>query len=356
MSAIDLLERIRTATRWSFPADLTAITIFSLVTITAVVLPLSNGTLVQFVLGLLFLLFVPGYAFIAVLFPEAHTPSENYDRDEGERETDRSLFRWVRSRQGIDGIERVGLAFGTSIAIVPLIGIVLSFTPWGISLLPTVVACGGVAVGGAVAAAYRRHQLPEHRRVSVPYRRWLTVGRRRVFGADSRIDTLLTVVLVFSVVMAFGSVTFAVASPPDGEQFSTLSILTENESGELVADDYPEELTAGEAEPIVVGIENNEGTETTYTVIVEIHDVRFLEDNQVEVQDRERVTTLESTLEDGETVQTEHDLLSTTTGQERRVTYMLYSDAPPADPTPENADHTLHFWVDITDPNTTDTS
>jgi len=36
------------------------------------------------------------------------------------------------SREGIDdGIERVALSFGLSIAIVPLIGLVLNFTPWG---------------------------------------------------------------------------------------------------------------------------------------------------------------------------------------------------------------------------------
>jgi len=33
--------------------------------------------------------------------------------------------------EGIDGIERVALSFGLSIAIVPLIGLVLNFTPWG---------------------------------------------------------------------------------------------------------------------------------------------------------------------------------------------------------------------------------
>ncbi|MGB3943467.1 MAG: DUF1616 domain-containing protein, partial [Methanothrix sp.] len=55
--------------------------------------------------GLVMVLFLPGYALIAALFP----------RDDD-----------------LDGIERVALSFGLSIAVVPLIGLGLNYTPWGI--------------------------------------------------------------------------------------------------------------------------------------------------------------------------------------------------------------------------------
>ncbi|MHB8987039.1 MAG: DUF1616 domain-containing protein [Eubacteriales bacterium] len=35
-----------------------------------------------------------------------------------------------------DGIERVALSFGLSIAVVPLVGLILNYTPWGIRLAP----------------------------------------------------------------------------------------------------------------------------------------------------------------------------------------------------------------------------
>lgn len=62
---------------------------------------------VQIVLGTPFVLFFPGYALMAALFPK---------------------------REGISGIARVALSFGMSLAVVPLIGLILNYTPWGIRL------------------------------------------------------------------------------------------------------------------------------------------------------------------------------------------------------------------------------
>jgi len=58
-------------------------------------------------------LFLPGYALIAALFP---------------------------SKNDLDGIERLALSFGLSIAVVPLIGLGLNFTPFGIRLVPIIVS------------------------------------------------------------------------------------------------------------------------------------------------------------------------------------------------------------------------
>ncbi|MCK4222104.1 MAG: DUF1616 domain-containing protein, partial [Dehalococcoidia bacterium] len=55
----------------------------------------------RIVLGLPFLLFSPGYALIAALFPK---------------------------KGSLDGIERIALSFGLSIAVVPLIGLILNYT------------------------------------------------------------------------------------------------------------------------------------------------------------------------------------------------------------------------------------
>ena len=48
-------------------------------------------------------------------------------------------------------------------------------------------------------------------------------------------------------------------------------------------------------------------------------------------------------VDSGETWQTEHDLVSTMTGQELRVSYLLYVGEPPAEPTTENADQSLQL-------------
>lgn len=337
--------------RW-LQADLTVVAALTVLTVAVILLPPVNETIFRFVLGMLFLLFFPGYAFISALFPEAYVPADIPAGDNPENETTGILPGQFYAGTGIDGVERVALAFGTSVAIVPLIGIALSFTPWGVDLIPIVSTVAGFTLCATVVAAYRRWELPEDRRFSVPYQAWITSVQAQVFDTDSRFDTLLTIALAISILLAFGSVAYAVGSPPDGEQFSEFYILTEGPNGELVADRYPTELVAGEPEPIVVGIENYEETSTEYTVIIEIHDIEFLEDNQVRVVNRERVDTLEATVENGETWQTEHDLFSTMTGTDLRVTYLLYIDDPPADPSTDTADQSLHLWVDVNEPTT----
>jgi hypothetical protein len=71
---------------------------------------------------------------VAALFPEAESGSA-VEGDEGDGEDDTAV---ARKEGGIDGLERVALSFGISIVIVPLIGLVLHFTPWGIRLVPVI--------------------------------------------------------------------------------------------------------------------------------------------------------------------------------------------------------------------------
>ena len=121
------------------PADLAAIVGFVFLTLGTVFLPIVSETPARVVLGLPFVLFAPGYVFIAALFPEAGSGPVVDGAEGGERED----ATGIREGSGIDGIERVALSFGTSIVIVPLIGLVLNFTPWGIRLVPVMVSVGG---------------------------------------------------------------------------------------------------------------------------------------------------------------------------------------------------------------------
>ena len=62
----------------------------------------------------------------------------------------------------LDGIERVALSIGLSLAVVPLLGLILNYTPWGITLTPIVVslACFTEALAlGALVRKYRYHKL-----------------------------------------------------------------------------------------------------------------------------------------------------------------------------------------------------
>ena len=330
------------------PADLAATAILCLITVTVVVVPVLNETPLRVVFGLSFVLFLPGYAFIAALFPEAGDPPTEHDEEEESRLRDR----------GIDGIERVALSFGLSIAIVPLLGLVLNFTPWGITLIPILLSVAGFTLVCLAIATYRRWELPVDDRFQVPYRDWVEQARAEVFEPDDQVDAALNVALALSVILAVGVLGYAVIFPPDGEQYSEFYILGEDEDGEYVAANYPTEWVVGNTEEIVTGVGNQEHETVEYTIIVQLQEVEFDRDadentTNVSVVESEEIERLEWTLAHNET-RLEHLELGTENaemiGEDRRLQFLLYADheAPvPDEPTLDNAYRDLHLWVNV---------
>lgn len=84
----------------------------------------------RWVLGSVFVLFMPGYVTVEALFP--------------------------KSRE-LDGIERFALSVGLSLALVPLVGLLLNYTPWGIRLNPIVVSLTILTIGLAMIALAREY-------------------------------------------------------------------------------------------------------------------------------------------------------------------------------------------------------
>ncbi len=82
-------------------------------------------------LGLPFLFFIPGYMLIFILFPRK------------------------KNITGIEGLERIGLSFGFSIAIVSLLGLILNYTPWGIRLEPILLSLFFLIESLGLIALYR---------------------------------------------------------------------------------------------------------------------------------------------------------------------------------------------------------
>jgi len=89
-------------------------------------------------LGIVFVLWLPGYAVVKALFP-VRLPIET-------------------STENLDIIERIALSIGMSIAIVPIIGLILYYTPWGINLTPIVLSLFALTLIFATVAMARQHQ------------------------------------------------------------------------------------------------------------------------------------------------------------------------------------------------------
>ncbi|WP_311173106.1 DUF1616 domain-containing protein [Halobellus ordinarius] len=327
----------------TLPADLAAVLAVVALQLLSTLIPGLSDTPLRVVFGLPFVLFIPGYAFIAALFPEAGASPEN---DENTEDADAAADSVTE--RGIDGIERVALSFGTSIAIVPLLGLVLNFTPWGIRLVPILVTVSGFTVVAVAVAAARRKQLPEDERLVVPYRQWLETAAAELFEPDSRTDAALNVLLVASVLLATASVGYAVAVPKTGESFSELYLLTDGEDGELVADNYPEELVRGEPASLVVGVGNQEHQPEQYSVVVLLQRVEVA-NNSTTVLEEDRLRTFTPRLEHNETWHRPHRIEPTMTGERLRLTYLLYKEAPPSSPSVETAYREVHLWVTVRD-------
>lgn len=87
---------------------------------------------VRYVLGAAFILGLPGYALVKALFPR---------------------------KKEMDSIERASLSMGLSLALVPMVGLLLNYTPWGIRLTPIILSLLALTAAFAAAALVREYQV-----------------------------------------------------------------------------------------------------------------------------------------------------------------------------------------------------
>ena len=72
-------------------------------------------------------------------------------------------------KEGMSGIERVALSFGLSIAVVPLIGLILNYTPWGIRLEPILYSVASFILITSIIAWLRQRSLTEKERYDIEF-------------------------------------------------------------------------------------------------------------------------------------------------------------------------------------------
>jgi len=133
-----------TQARWYWlTVALTIVTVLVIFTVPEDAFPL---TYLRYILGSIFVLWLPGYAFIKALFPQnlplAHALARSLDTSE----------------KSLDTIERIALSLGMSLALVPMVGLLLNYTPWGIRLEPIVLSLLAMTTIFATAAVIREHQ------------------------------------------------------------------------------------------------------------------------------------------------------------------------------------------------------
>lgn len=222
------------------PLDLLIVLIWVIITLVFVKTPVLEGTFLRTALAIPAVLFIPGYVLIAALFPR---------------------------NDDMGTVERIALSFGTSIAVVPLLGLLLNFTS-RIELDPIIITLCLYTIILVSVAAYRRMKLPEDMRFSIPVRGIYESVNTKIKTPRSRKDMILSLTLIFIIAFAAGMVLFVILTPKTGERFTEFYIL--GPSGK--AENYSADLKYNSPATSLVGVVNHEYSLVNYTVQVALNE------------------------------------------------------------------------------------
>jgi uncharacterized membrane protein len=311
--------------------DTVVVCLFLTVAVVAITFP--AGPLVRAAFALPLLLFLPGYGVLLLLFPRRRR-----EDDDGS--------------SGLRFVERLALSFGLSLTLAPLVA--LGFELLGVDLSTVSVVTGLVAITGLclLAGEGRRRRLPTSERYTVPLDRWL--GAVDLPRTNPRgVDHLLNLVLVLSMVFALSSLGYGLMAPAVDEQYTNFYVVTEDGAGELVAADYPVNLTEEGFDEIVVGVDNHEGRDVQYHVVVQLQRVGDADAGELRVLDREEVARTTLSVPENESGRTMTDVDTPAPAMDGegplRLVYLLYEGEVSGEPTIETAYRSLYLWVEADD-------
>lgn len=293
-----------------------------------------------FAASVLGLVFLPGYVLTTLAFPATESRSQNDGIDS-------PLRGETRQYPGLSPFERLVASVGLSVAIAGLLGLLLGDVglgePFGYGRQTVQSAVTLVTVVLFVAGLVRRTRVPESERF-VGFTPSITEFLSNLDG-ETRLDTTLNVAVVAALLYATATVGFVVAAPQDGSDFTSVSLLTENETGSLVAGGYDTTLEPGNSTDLVLAVENHEGQSVDYSVLVVLQRV----DENGTVVEATRMNRFDSQVAAGERWTRAHTVTPPLRGDRLRLAYLVYRGDPPADPTTQNAYRYTTLWMRVGD-------
>jgi len=340
-------RRILPSTLRNLPADLTWTVTLLAVSTLVILLPGLRSTPIRIVLGFI-LLSAPGYVTIAYLFPERALNPAEIPSSSGRPEDNQGPMSMFADGAGITWGERTALSVVTSLILVALFGMGHNILPWGANLPAVLISIDLYTFAVTILAYQRRAALPESRRLTIPSPEQIGMSLKRLAAPDSRSEAALNFLVVSSVLLAAISVSFAVFHSPETPH-SELYLLTENDDGELVADNYPRNATVGNQIPLIVGVSNHENEQMTYTVIVELQRVD-IHNETIRTRETQELDSSTVTLEDGENMTLRPAITPRMTGERLRLSIQLYRKKSVSNPSVDNAYREVHLWLNVSEP------
>jgi uncharacterized membrane protein len=257
--------------------------------------------LARLALGLVYVLYVPGYCLSTALFPR---------------------------HDDLDSIERAGLSLGLSIAWIPVVALVLNWLPWGLSLEAILIGQLVSIVALAAATVGRRERLPYGEAYS-PEVAWRPGSWWRSVPSPHKRLYLLCAGAVLVAGLAVASV-FLIPSP---DEFITEFYILGQDG---LAENYPRRAVVGETLSVTMGITNHEREAMTYRVEVWAADPRT----------GQRISVNEAgplALSSGETIMREITWQMPQAGQDMTVEFYLFAEGREAG----QPYRSLQLWLDV---------
>lgn len=217
--------------------DLSVVLSWTIISYIFVIVPALESTILRVILGIPVILFTTGYMTVAALFPK---------------------------KQSLRLTERVALSLGLSIAIVPLLSLLLNYTH-NIKPFPMWVTICTYTIIMIFITNYRRENISDDEIFSIVE----DIGKFRdiLFGLGSgrglknNINKTLTITIVLLTIFTIGTIYFVTTTPKIGERFTEFYIL--NGANDT---NYQTDLTVNSPTVYLMGINNYEYYPTDYIV------------------------------------------------------------------------------------------
>ncbi len=291
------------AERRQTPKDLLLVAGLVLIIDILVLVPTLNGSFLRTYLGILLVLFLPGYALTGAIFP---------------------------SKKDLEGIERAVISLGLSIAIVPIMGLVLNYTIWGIQEITLLTSLSVFILLMCAIAYHRRSLLPEEEAFEVPFKAFfLRMKTEIMIKPKSKIDRVLAVLLVLSTLASVVGLAHIIGNPKEREHFTEFYILGANKT----ADSYPTDLVLGKTKTVIIGIVNHEYRPVDYTMEMRLENKSLpLPEDQKQISLAHNMSWIEPVT-----------FTPPFKGSNMKLEFLLFNETEKQTPY-----RNLHLWINVT--------
>lgn len=142
----------------------------------------------------------------------------------------------------------------------------------------------------------------------------------------NKIDNILTIILIFTIVLAIGALIYVITVPKIGEKFTEFYILNST-TGK--ADNYPNKLKINDSTTLLIGIVNHEYSIVNYTIQIDL-------DKNILISEKLK-------LNNNETWEKNMTFIPNKNGTDMKLQFLLYKENNFTDPYRD-----LHLWVNVT--------